>query len=56
MKDSKHPEIQPYLLKPSRTLMDKVKEEAHKNYRTMNGQICFILEQYFEKKGHEEHL
>lgn len=54
MKDMTKHEIKQFLLKARVELLDKVKQEADENYRSINGQICFILDQYFEKKQHEQ--
>ncbi len=51
MKQSKQPEQRErHLLRLEPTTMAKVREEAKKNYRSVNGQIQFILEQRFAEK------
>ncbi len=42
--------IEPMPIYPDRELKKKLRVEAEENQRSMNGQIIFILEQYFKQQ------
>jgi hypothetical protein len=41
---------EPMPIYPDHTLKEKLRAEALENQRSMNGQIIFILEQYFKQQ------
>lgn len=44
-------EITPTSIRLSKETLDKVKEEAKKENRSVTGQIEYIIKKYFEIKG-----
>jgi hypothetical protein len=43
--------IEPMPIYPDHELKKKLRAEAEENQRSMNGQILFILEQYFKQQA-----
>jgi len=54
MKQESHTETEIMTLRVPASLKEKLVKEAERNYRNMNQQACFIMNEFFSEKNNKQ--